>query len=103
MRSSSRSTVVLMHTNYAPLYAFVKSRRHVRAARRGWMLQRRRSSYLHGGGEKTAWILGGAFGQTPKYWLNLQATHDLTRTRPARPVARMPEAIKAAGTVRRQW
>jgi hypothetical protein len=40
---------------------------------------------------------GGAFGQTPKYWLNLQAMHDLTRTRPVRPVARMPEALKAAG------
>ena len=46
---------------------------------------------------ETAWILAGAFGQTPNYWLNLQATHDLTRTRPARPIARMPEAIKATG------
>jgi addiction module HigA family antidote len=46
---------------------------------------------------ETAWILGGAFGQTPKYWLNLQAMHDLTRTRPVRLVARMPEALKAAG------
>ncbi len=46
---------------------------------------------------ETAWILGGAFGQSPKYWLNLQATHDLTRTRPARPIARLREAIKATG------
>ncbi len=46
---------------------------------------------------ETAWILGGAFGQSPKYWLNLQATHDLTRTKPVRPIALMPEAIKAAG------
>jgi addiction module HigA family antidote len=46
---------------------------------------------------ETAWILGSAFGQSPKYWLNLQATHDLTRTRPARPIARMPEAVKNAG------
>jgi plasmid maintenance system antidote protein VapI len=46
---------------------------------------------------ETAWILASAFGQTPKYWLNLQAMHDLTRTRPVRPVARMPEALKAAG------
>lgn len=46
---------------------------------------------------ETAWILGGAFRQSPKYWLNLQATHDLTRTRPARPVAPMPEAVKSAG------
>ena len=46
---------------------------------------------------ETAWVLAGAFGQTPKYWLNLQAMHDLSRTRPARPIARMPEAVKAAG------
>ena len=46
---------------------------------------------------ETAWILGGAFEQSPKYWLNLQATHDLTRTKPARPIAPMPEAIRAAG------
>ncbi len=46
---------------------------------------------------ETAWILGGAFGQTPNYWLNLQATHDLTRTRPARPITRMPEAVKTTG------
>jgi len=46
---------------------------------------------------ETAWILGGAFGQSPKYWLNLQAMHDLTRTRPAKPMAPMPEALKAAG------
>jgi addiction module HigA family antidote len=45
---------------------------------------------------ETAWILGGAFGQTPKFWLNLQAMHDLTKTRPARPMTRMPE-IKKAG------
>ncbi len=44
---------------------------------------------------ETAWILGGAFGQSPKYWLNLQATHDLTRTKPAHPVAPMPEAVRA--------
>ncbi|HEY4158328.1 MAG TPA: HigA family addiction module antitoxin [Polyangiaceae bacterium] len=45
---------------------------------------------------ETAWILGGAFGQSPKYWLNLQATYDLTRTKPARPIATMPEASKTA-------
>ncbi len=45
---------------------------------------------------ETAWILGGAFGQSPKFWLNLQAMHDLTKTRPARPMTPMPE-IRAAG------
>jgi len=45
---------------------------------------------------ETAWILGGAFGQSPKFWLNLQVMHDLTKTRPAWPMTPMPE-IKAAG------
>lgn len=45
---------------------------------------------------ETAWILGGAFGQSPKFWLNLQALHDLTKTRPERPMAPMPE-VKVAG------
>lgn len=45
---------------------------------------------------ETAWILGGAFGQSPKYWLNLQAMHDLTRTKPEQPLAPMPEAVKGA-------
>lgn len=44
---------------------------------------------------ETAWILGPAFGQEPQFWLNLQAQHDLTKTRPAKPVARMPELRKA--------
>jgi antitoxin HigA-1 len=46
---------------------------------------------------ETAWILGGAFGQSPKFWLNLQAMHDLTRTRPKQPQLPMPEALRAAG------
>ncbi len=44
---------------------------------------------------ETAWILGDAFGQSPRYWLNLQSTYDLTRTKPARRAPPMPEAIKA--------
>ena len=44
---------------------------------------------------ETAWILGGAFDQSPKFWLNLQAMHDLTKTRPARPMRRIPEVKKA--------
>ena len=44
---------------------------------------------------ETAWILGGAFGQSPRFWLNLQTMHDLTKTRPARPMAPMPEVKKA--------
>ncbi len=34
---------------------------------------------------ETAWLLAQALDTTPEYWLNLQAAHDLARTRPARP------------------
>lgn len=44
---------------------------------------------------ETAWILGGSFGQTPRYWMNLQALHDLTRTRPREEITPMPEAVAA--------
>jgi antitoxin HigA-1 len=39
---------------------------------------------------ETAWMLAGAFGTTPEFWLNLQANCDLVRARPAhgvRPLA----------------
>lgn len=35
---------------------------------------------------ETAWLLAGAFGTTPEFWLNLQANHDLARARPSRKV-----------------
>lgn len=31
----------------------------------------------------TAWLLSEAFGTSPEFWLNLQATHDLSSHRPA--------------------
>lgn len=31
---------------------------------------------------ETAWLLASALGTTPELWLNLQANHDLARTRP---------------------
>lgn len=34
---------------------------------------------------KTAWILSQALGTSPEFWLDLQAAHDLARTRPTRP------------------
>jgi len=40
---------------------------------------------------ETAWALGAALGTTPEFWLNLQAAHDLARSRPrvhVRPLAR---------------
>ena len=42
---------------------------------------------------ETAWLLAQAFGTTPEYWLNLQAAHDLARTRPATPI----QPLTAAG------
>lgn len=40
---------------------------------------------------ETAWLLAGAFGTSPEFWMNLQANYDLVRTRPSRPVAQLPE------------
>lgn len=34
----------------------------------------------------TAWMLAGAFGTTPEFWLNLQTNHDLVRARPGRKI-----------------
>ncbi len=31
---------------------------------------------------ETAWLLAGAFGTTPQFWLNLQANYDLALNRP---------------------
>jgi addiction module HigA family antidote len=38
---------------------------------------------------ETAWLLAGALGTTPEFWLNLQANHDLVRVRPAREVRQL--------------
>lgn len=35
---------------------------------------------------ETAWLLADALGTTPEFWVNLQANHDLVRTRPRRHV-----------------
>lgn len=40
----------------------------------------------------TAWLLSQALDTTPEYWLNLQAAHDLARSRPATSL----EPLKAA-------
>lgn len=32
---------------------------------------------------QTAWLLAQALNTTPEYWINLQTTHDLARSRPA--------------------
>jgi addiction module HigA family antidote len=42
---------------------------------------------------ETAWLLAGAFGTTPEFWLALQTNHDLVRARPARTI----QPLAAAG------
>ena len=41
---------------------------------------------------ETAWLLAQALNTTPEYWTNLQAAHDLARSRPAQAV----QPLKAA-------
>ncbi len=41
---------------------------------------------------ETAWLFAQAFGTTPEFWLTLQASHDLARTRPRRAVGRIRKA-----------
>jgi addiction module HigA family antidote len=41
---------------------------------------------------ETAWLFSQAFGTTPEFWLNLQANHDLAKSRPARVVRRLRNA-----------
>ena len=41
---------------------------------------------------ETAWLLAGAFGTTPEFWLALQTNHDLVRARPTRPIQPVAKA-----------
>ncbi len=41
---------------------------------------------------ETAWLLAGAFGTTPEFWLTLQSNHDLVRARPTRPIRQLASA-----------
>ncbi len=36
---------------------------------------------------ETAWLLAGAFGTTPEFWMNLQTAYDLAREHPTRDIA----------------
>ena len=38
---------------------------------------------------ETAWLLAGALGTTPEFWINLQANHDLVRNRPKKKVRQL--------------
>jgi addiction module HigA family antidote len=42
---------------------------------------------------ETAWLFSQAFGTTPQFWLNLQASHDLAKNRPNKEIRR----LKAVG------
>ena len=41
---------------------------------------------------ETAWLLAGALGTTPEFWINLQANHDLVRNRPKKKVRQIAAA-----------
>ncbi len=41
---------------------------------------------------ETAWLLSKALGTSPEFWLNLQASFDLYRNRPNRPIRPMRAA-----------
>jgi antitoxin HigA-1 len=41
---------------------------------------------------ETAWLLAGALGTTPEFWINLQANHDLARNRPKKKVRQLAAA-----------
>ena len=40
----------------------------------------------------TAWLLSQALETSPEFWLNLQAAHDLARSRPGKAVRRLRKA-----------
>jgi antitoxin HigA-1 len=40
---------------------------------------------------ETAWLLAGALGTTPEFWINLQSNHDLVRSRPKKKVHLLAE------------
>lgn len=41
----------------------------------------------------TAWLLAGALGTTPEFWLTLQANHDLGLSRPSRAIRPLAAAL----------
>ncbi len=41
---------------------------------------------------ETAWLLSAALGNTPQFWMNLQALYDLARDRPGQ----MPKPLRRA-------
>ena len=42
---------------------------------------------------ETAWLLAGALGATPQFWLNLQTNYDLALNRPDREIKPLPRSL----------
>jgi addiction module HigA family antidote len=42
---------------------------------------------------ETAWLFAKAFGNSPQFWMNLQATYDLVHHKVERRVHRLPVAV----------
>jgi antitoxin HigA-1 len=40
----------------------------------------------------TAWLFAQALGTTPEFWINLQAQHDLARTKPIHKIGRLKKS-----------
>jgi addiction module HigA family antidote len=38
---------------------------------------------------ETAWLLAGALGTTPDFWINLQSAHDLAISRPTKTIRQL--------------
>jgi addiction module HigA family antidote len=41
---------------------------------------------------ETAWLLAGAFGTTPEFWVQIQSQQDLARSRPTQSIRRLGKA-----------
>lgn len=41
---------------------------------------------------ETAWFFSRAFGTTPEFWVNLQVSYDLARTRPHKKISKLGAA-----------
>ena len=41
---------------------------------------------------ETAWLLSGALGTSPEFWINLQTNYDLVRNRPTKKVRHLAAA-----------
>jgi addiction module HigA family antidote len=40
---------------------------------------------------ETAWLLAGALGTTPDFWVNLQSAHDLALSRPTKKIRQLAQ------------